>query len=90
MLGLNLKQKVTRPPAVSETRWAGILPQIAWLNEHRDDVDLYKNKPAKACALLDGDTTSENHAVNEYERISICGLDAALRPCCLFFHYGIY
>jgi hypothetical protein len=33
-LGRKHGHNVTRPPAVAETRWAGILPQIAWCNEH--------------------------------------------------------
>ena len=72
---------MTRPPAASETRWAGILPQIAWINEHNDVLALYERKPAKGCVHLDDGTTFDNHVFTEYEWHSIGDLDAALRPC---------
>jgi hypothetical protein len=75
-----VNQKVTRPPAASETRWAGILPQIAWVNEHCDVLDLYEKKPAKNCALSDDGTTFKDHLLTEYDHIIIAELDVALRP----------
>ena len=74
-----MKQKVTRPPAASETRWAGILPQIAWVNEHCDVLDLYEKKPAKNCSLSDDGSTFKDHLLTEYDYIVVGELDAALR-----------
>ena len=80
-LGLKINQQVTRPPAASETRWAGILPQIAWVNEHHDVLLQYERKPAKGCVQNDDGTTFENHIFDEYDWIIVADLDAAVRPC---------
>ena len=69
------------PPATSETRWAGILPQIAWINEHSDVLSLYERKPAKGCVHLDDGRTFDNHKLSEYDWLSIGDLDVVLRPC---------
>jgi hypothetical protein len=79
-LGLKLKHKPTRPPAASETRWAGILPQFAWVNKHHDVLVLYERKPAKGYVSLDDDTTFDNYKLTDYDWLSIDDLDAALRP----------
>ena len=79
-LGGLIKQICTRPPAASQTRWAGILPQVAWLNEHADVIDLYDKKPAKNCCESDDGTTFKDHAINDYEWNIIAELDAAIRP----------
>ena len=83
-LGSSINQRVTRPPAASETRWAGILPQIAWVNEHCDVLDLYDKKPAKNCAISDDGTTFKDHLLSKYDFIVIGELDAALRPVAPF------
>ena len=79
-LGALVKQICTRPPAASQTRWAGILPQVAWMNEHCDVLDLYDKKPAKNCCESDDGTTFKDHAIAEYEWSIIAELDAAIRP----------
>jgi len=71
---------VTRPPAASETRWAGILPQISWINENCDVLDLYEKKPAKNCCASDDGTTFKDHLLSEYDYKVIADLDAVLRP----------
>ncbi len=52
-LGSKADQVVTRPPAAAETKWAGLLPQIAWMNEFSSVLQLYKKDPAKNCAADD-------------------------------------
>ena len=79
--GLLIKQKVTKPPAASETRWAGILPQISWLNEHHEVVQLYEKQPAENCAVLDDGTSFSDHAFSEHDWCMVADLDAVVRPC---------
>jgi hypothetical protein len=78
--GLKVGQKVTKPPAASETRWAGLLPQIAWVNEHRDVLIMYEKKPATNCVLLDDGSTFSDHSIIDEEWTTIADLDAVLRP----------
>ena len=75
-----IKQIFTRPPASSETRWAGILPHIAWVNEHCDVLDLYDKTPANNCCESYNGTTFKDHAIAEYEWSIIAELDGAIRP----------
>ena len=77
--GLSLNQKVTKPPAAAETRWAGILPQVAWINENKDVLLLYEKRPAKNTAALDDGTTFSNHVLSDYEWMLVCDLDAVIR-----------
>ena len=77
---MKLDQKVTKPPAASETRWAGLLPQIAWMNEHHDVLRMYERKPAQNCAVLDDGSTFTDHNLQDYDWILIGDLDAVLRP----------
>lgn len=79
-LGKENEQNVTRPPAASETRWAGILPQIAWCNEHQSVLCLYKKDPAKNCVENEDGTTVDKYFFDDYDRLLIGDLDAVLRP----------
>jgi hypothetical protein len=51
-----VNQTYTRPPAASETRWAGILPQIDWFNKHHHVLTLYEKKGRIKYAALDDGT----------------------------------
>ena len=77
---MKFNQKVTKPPAASQTRWAGLLPQIAWMNEHRDALCAYERKPAMNTAILDDGTTFTDHTLVEHDWIMIANLDAVERP----------
>ena len=79
-LGAQADQVVIRPPAAAETRWAGILPQIAWMNEFSSVLQLYKKNPAKNCVEIDGVETIEQNFLEEYDWVLVSQLDAALRP----------
>ena len=59
--------KVTKPHVALETRWAGLLPQINWVNEHRDFLILYEKKPATHCVALDDGTTFSDHVIADYD-----------------------
>ena len=72
---------VTKSPAASTSRWAGLLPQISWMNEHREAIYLYEKKPTLHCAVLDDGTAFNDHTLLEYDWIMIVELDAVLRPC---------
>ena len=76
-----VNMSVTTPPAASATRWAGLLPQIAWINEHREATCLYEKKPALYCIVLDDGTAFHDHTLHEYDQSMIAELDAVLRPC---------
>jgi hypothetical protein len=73
---------VTKPPFESTTRWAGIHPQIAWMNEHREAIYLYEKKPSLHCAVIDDGTAAfKYHTLHEYDWIKVAELDFVLRPC---------
>jgi hypothetical protein len=71
---------VTRLLATTETRWAGLLPQIAWINEFYSVLQLYKKNPAKNCVEIKGVETIDNIFFEEYDYIVVSYLNAALRP----------
>jgi hypothetical protein len=48
-LGSQAEQIVIRPPAAAETRWAGLLPQIPWMNEFSSVLQMYTKNPAQNC-----------------------------------------
>ena len=71
---------MTRPPAAADTRWAGLLPQIAWMNEFSSVLQLYRKNPAKNCVEIDGEEPIEKNFLEEYEWVVVSHLDAVLRP----------
>jgi hypothetical protein len=79
--GQLIKKKVAKPPATSETRWVGILPQITWSNEHHEVVKLYEKQLAENFAILDDGTTFSDHKFSEYDWCMVRNLDVVLRPC---------
>lgn len=78
--GVQADQVVTRPPAAAETRWAGILPQIAWMNEFSSVLQMYKKDPAKNCVQIEGVETIEKNFLEDYDWVLVSHLDGALRP----------
>ncbi len=84
-LGSKADQVVTRPLAAAETRWAGLLPQIVWMNEFSNVLQLYKKDLAKNCPADDhGEVYEAKEFLDEYEWIMVFQLDADLRPVGLF------
>ncbi len=77
-LGFSINQRVTRPPTAYETRWAGILPHIACVNEHCDALDLYDKKPTKNYAISDNGTTVKDRLLSDNDYIVTAELDATL------------
>ena len=75
---------MTKPPAAAATRWAGMLPQISWCNEHIDVLKKYRKDSAKDCAKLDDGTTFTDHLLEEYDWNLIADLNAVLRPVAPF------
>ncbi len=79
-MGNDHNQIVTKPAAAAATRWAGILPQISWCNEHIDVIKKYRNNAAKDCAALDDGSKFEDYHLDDYDWKLIADLDAVLRP----------
>ena len=75
-----MNQRVIRPPAAAATRWAGLLPQISWMNEHQDVLNMYVKNPATNCVASDDGTVAQDHVFDEYEWCMIGALDAVVRP----------
>ncbi len=64
-MGFLIDQRVTRPPAAWATRWAGILLQIAWMNEHKDVLQMYVDKPATNFVASDDGTTLQGRIIDK-------------------------
>jgi hypothetical protein len=79
-MGLLIEQSVTMPPPAAATRWADLLPQTAWMKEHRNVLEMYVEKPATNCVASDDGTTMQDHVIDEYEWCIIGELDATVRP----------
>jgi len=86
--GLLIKQKVTKPPTTSETRWTGIFPLISWLNEHHEVVQLYEKQPAKNCVVLDDGTYFSNHYFSEHDLCMVADLDARSSSSMWSFYFN--
>ena len=52
-----------KPPVGAATRWAGVLPQLAWAVEQRPALDKYTISPADSTCKLDDGTTYTDHAL---------------------------
>jgi len=78
-LGSEHHQIVTKPPAAPATRWAGMLPQVSWCNEHIDVLKKYRKDSVKDCAKSDAGIISTDHLLDEYEWNLIGNLNAVLR-----------
>jgi hypothetical protein len=50
------------------------------MNEHRDVLEMYVDKPATNCVASDDGTTMQDHIIDEYEWCMIGELDAVVRP----------
>ncbi len=75
-MGLLIDQSVTRPHVIVATWWAGLLPQIVWMNEHKDVLEMYVEKTVTKCVASDDGTTMQDHVIDEYEWCAIGELDA--------------
>lgn len=64
--------KPRRPPKGAETRWAGILPQILWVNEFFCGLSNYEEPDD--CVPNDDGTTYGHHALDEDDCLVIMQL----------------
>ena len=58
-----------------------ILPQISWLNEHHEVVQLHEKQPAENCVVLDAGASFFYHAFSDHDWCMMANLDANVRPC---------
>ena len=65
-------RKPRRPPKGAETRWAGILPQIEWINDFFTCLCDYK--APDDCVPNDDGTTYGTHALDEDDSVVIMQL----------------
>ena len=71
------KKKIPKPPCGAETRWAGLLPMLAWVNEHK--MFLVEYIAPQDCVVNPDGSAYSSHRIEEFEWLDIIQLVS----CCV-------
>ena len=74
-LGLG-KKKISKPPCGAETRWAGLLPMLAWVNQHK--IFLMEYTAPNDCVVNPDGTAYNTHHIEVKAKCTV-SVQAALR-----------
>lgn len=62
--------KLRKAPSAAETRWAGIIPLVEWVNEFQAILILYDQEPARDCAKFADGSDYAEYRIHDWDDVA--------------------